>query len=200
MLTKKSLLNYVGILGVVLAFILISISFVILLSKYSNIVVGAISDLGVYKETSLLFTATIIISATLCGIFLYTFFDRFHINSIVIKVVSFFAYFLLVGIGIFNYRDFSDIHRWLAFFYAVLFLVIIILIIRKLHKIFLYKTASIILLIVYFLLLLTLCLLYVFNWKNPNIFVPEVALFSVQGIWIILSSVVMIVVKRRKSI
>lgn len=198
MLTKKSLLNYVGILGVVLAFILISISFAILLSKYSNIVVGAISDLGVYKETSFLFTVTIFISATLCGIFLYTFFDRFHIKSIFIKVISFFTYFLLVGIGVFNYRDFSNLHRWLAFFYAVLFLVILILIIRKVHKILAYRVASIVLLVVYFALLLILCLLYILNWKNPNILVPEIALFVIQGIWIILSSVVMIVLKRKR--
>ncbi len=199
MLTKKSILNYAGILGVVLAFILISFSFVILLSRYSNIVVGAISDLGVYKETSLLFTTTIIISATLCGIFLYTFFDRFNIKSIVIKIISFFTYFILVGIGIFNYRDFSDLHRWLAFFYAVLFLVIVILIIKRFHKIFIYKTASIILLVVYFLLLLTLCMLYLFNWENPNILVPEIALFVIQGVWIILSSVFMIVFKGRRN-
>jgi hypothetical protein len=198
MLTKKLLLNYAGIVGVVFAFLFISFSFVILLSKYSNIVVGAISDLGVYKETSFLFTTTIFISATLCGIFLYTFFDRFHIKSILIKVISFFAYFLLVGIGIFNYRDFSNLHRWLAFFYAVLFLVILILIIRKIHKVLAYRLASIVLLVVYFLLLLILCLLYILNWKNPNILVPEIALFLIQGIWIVLSSVVMIVLKRRK--
>ena len=198
MLTKKSLLNYAGIVGVVFAFLFISISFVILLSKYSNIVVGAISDLGVYKETSLLFTVTIFISATLCGIFLYTFFDRFKIKSIFIKVISFFTYFLLVGIGVFNYRDFSDLHRWLAFFYAVLFLVILVLIIRKVHKILAYRLASIVLLVVYFILLLVLCLLYILNWKNPNILVPEIALFVIQGIWIILSSVVMIVLKRKR--
>jgi len=198
MLTKKSLLNYAGIVGVVFAFLFISFSFVILLSKYSNIVVGAISDLGVYKETSFLFTATIFISATLCGIFLYTFFDRFKIKSIFIKVISFFTYFLLVGIGVFNYRDFSDLHRWLAFFYAVLFLVILVLIIRKVHKILAYRVASIVLLVVYFALLIILCLLYILNWKNPNILVPEIALFVIQGIWIILSSVVMIVLKRKR--
>ena len=60
MLTKKSLLNYAGILGVIFAFVLISYSFVILLSKYSDIVVGAISDLGVYKETSFIFATTIL--------------------------------------------------------------------------------------------------------------------------------------------
>jgi len=198
MLTKKSLLNYAGIVGVVFAFLFISISFVILLSKYSNIVVGAISDLGVYKETSLLFTVTIFISATLCGIFLYTFFDRFHIKSIFIKVISFFTYFLLVGIGVFNYRDFSDLHRWLAFFYAILFLVILVLIIRKVHKILAFRVASTVLLVVYFALLIILCLLYILNWKNPNILVPEIALFVIQGIWIILSSVVMIVLKRKR--
>jgi hypothetical protein len=104
----------------------------------------------------------------------------------------------LVGIGIFNYRDFSNLHRWLAFFYAVLFLVILILIIRKIHKVLAYRLASIVLLVVYFLLLLILCLLYILNWKNPNILVPEIALFLIQGIWIVLSSVVMIVLKRRK--
>lgn len=198
MLTKKLLLNYAGIVGVIFAFLFISFSFVILLSKYSNIVVGAISDLGVYKETSFLFATTIFISATLCGIFLYTFFDRFHIKSIFIKLISFFAYFLLVGIGVFNYRDFSNLHRWLAFFYAVLFLVILILIIRKIHKVLAYRLASIVLLAVYFVLLLILCLLYILNWKNPNILVPEIALFVIQGVWIILSSVVMILLKRKK--
>ena len=197
MSNKKIILNYAGIIGVIFAFLFISFSFVILLSKYSNIVVGAISDLGVYKETSFLFTITILISATLCGIFLYTFFDRFHIKSIFIKVISFFTYFLLVGIGVFNYRDFSDLHRWLAFFYAVLFLVILVLIIRRLHKVLAYRLASIVLLAVYFVLLLILCLLYILNWEDPNILIPEIALFVIQGIWIILSSVLMIVFKRR---
>lgn len=199
MLTKKSLLNYAGILGVIFAFVLISISFVILLSKYSDIVVGAISDLGVYEETSLLFTTTIFISATLCGIFLYTFFDRFKIKSITIKITSFFVYILLVAIGIFNYRDFSDLHRWLAFFYGILFLVFVVLIIRRFHRVFAYKAASIALLIIYFVLLLILCLLYILNWENPNILIPEIALFAVQGVWIILSSIFMIVFKKGRA-